>query len=146
MQNAFRQAQRFTVEVDLEGWVEDQKVHKGINPAPGLVLRHASMLKASKGVGAASTCRGERRWLQRWRSRRVLQLRKFPVQERLSVDHMQLKFDHQADGYEYTCSRIAAALTRGPGKMGTIFGPVFGAPLLARNRKGGQKTVVFFHK
>ena len=145
MQNAFRQAQRFTVEVDLEGWVEDQKVHKGINPAPGLVLRHASMLKASKGVGAASTCRGERRWLQRWRSRRVLQLRKFPVQERLSVDHMQLKFDHQADGYEYTCSRIAAALTRGPGKNGDHFLVQFLVPFYWRGtEKGARKRSSFF--
>ena len=32
------------VEVDLEDLVEDQSVHKVVNPAPGLVLRHASML------------------------------------------------------------------------------------------------------
>ena len=69
MQNAFKQAQRFNVDAGLEAWVEDQNVQKGINPAPSLLLRQASMLKASLGVNAAGTRRGERRWMQRWRAR-----------------------------------------------------------------------------
>ena len=102
MQNAFKQARRFTVEADLETWVEDQNVQKGINPAPGLLLRQASMLKAALGVSAARTRRGERRWMQRWRSRRGLQLRKFPAQERLPVDLMQRKVRHREGGYVRT--------------------------------------------
>ena len=147
MQNAFKQAQRFTVEVDLEDWVEDQNVHKGINPAPGLVLRHASMLKASKGVSAASTRRGERRWLQRWRSRRGLQLRKFPAQDRLSVDQMQRKVEHQVDGFEYTCNRVVAALTRDPAKSGGHFLVKFLVPFYWRGTKiGAKKRSSFFEK
>ena len=102
MQNAFKQAQRFNVDAGLEAWVEDQNVQKGINPAPSLLLRQASMLKASLGVNAAGTRRGERRWMQRWRARRGLQLRKFPAQERLPVELMQRKVRHREGGYVRT--------------------------------------------
>ena len=70
-----------------------------VNPAPSLLLQQASMLKASLGVKAAATRRGERRWMQRWRARRGLQLRKFPAQERLPVDLMQRKVRHREGGY-----------------------------------------------
>ena len=99
MQNAFKQAQRFNVDAGLEAWVEEQNVLKGINPAPSLVLRQASMMKASMGVNAAGSRRGERRWMQRWRARRGLQLRKFTAQERLPVDLMQRKVGHREGGY-----------------------------------------------
>ena len=102
MQNAFKQAQRFNVDAGLEAWVEDQNVQKGINPAPSLLLRQASMLKASLGIDAAGTRRGERRWMQRWRARRGLQLRKFPAQERLPVDLMQRKVRYREGGYVRT--------------------------------------------
>ena len=99
VQNCFNQAQRFNVDAGLEAWVADQNIQKGINPAPSLTLRQASMLKASLGVNAAPTRRGERRWMQRWRARRGLQLRKFPAQERLPVDLMQRKVRHREGGY-----------------------------------------------
>ena len=99
VQNCFKQAQRFNVDAGLEAWVAEQNIQKGINPAPSLTLRQASMLKASLGVNAAPTRRGERRWMQRWRARRGLQLRKFPAQERLPVDLMQRKVDHREGGY-----------------------------------------------
>ena len=98
MQNAFKQAERFSVDAGLEAWVEDQNVQKGINPAPSLLMRQASMLKASLGVSSAPTRRGERRWMQRWRARRGLQLRRFPAQERLPVDLMQRKVWHREGG------------------------------------------------
>ena len=98
MQNAFKQAERFSVDVGLEAWVEDQNVQKGINPAPSLLLRQASMLKASLGVNSAPSRRGERRWMQRWRARRGLQLRKFPAQEHLPVDRMQRKVRRREGG------------------------------------------------
>ena len=99
MQNAFKQAQRFNVDAGLEAWVEDQNVQKGINPAPSLVLGQASMLKASLGVKAAGTRKGERRWMQRWRARRGLRLRQFPAQEHLPVELMQRKVRHREGGY-----------------------------------------------
>ena len=98
MKNAFKQAERFSVDAGLEAWVEDQNVQKGINPAPSLLLRQASMLKASLGVNSAPSRRGERRWMQRWRTRRGLQLRKFPAQERLPVDLMQRKVRRREGG------------------------------------------------
>ena len=98
MQNPFKQAERFSVDAGLEAWVEDQYAQKGINPAPSLLLRQASMLKASLGVSSAPSRRGERRWMQRWRARRGLQLRKFPAQERLPVDLMQRKVRHREGG------------------------------------------------
>ena len=103
VQNCFKQAQRFNVDAGLEAWVADQNIQKGINPAPSLLLRQASMLKASLGVNAAATRRGERRWMQRWRARRGLQLRKFPAQERLPVDLMQRKAHHREGGYVRKC-------------------------------------------
>ena len=109
MQNAFKQAQRFNVDAGLEAWVEDQNVQKGINPAPSLLLRQASMLKASQGVKAAGTRRGERRWMQRWRARRGLQLRKFPAQERLPVELMQRKVRHREGGYFHRLVVVFAA-------------------------------------
>ena len=102
MQNAFKQAQRFNVDAGLEAWVADQNIQKGINPAPSLLLRQASMLKASLGVNAKGTRRAERRWMQRWRARRGLQLRKFPAQERLPVELMQRKVRHREGGYVRT--------------------------------------------
>ena len=102
MQNAFKEAQRFNVDAGLEAWVEDQNVQKGINPAPSLVLGQASMLKASLGVKPAGTRKGERRWMQRWRARRGLQLRKFPAQERLPVELMHRKVRHREGGYVRT--------------------------------------------
>ena len=99
MQNAFKEAQRFNVDAGLEAWVEDQNVQKGINPAPSLLLRQASMLKASLGVKAAGTRRGERRWMQRWRARRGVRLRHFPAQERLPVRLKQRKVRHREGRY-----------------------------------------------
>ena len=53
-------------------------------------------------VSAAGTRRGERRWLQWWRLRRGLQLRKFPAQERLPVELMQRKVRPREGGYVRT--------------------------------------------
>ena len=111
MKKAFIQAQRFNVDAGLEAWVEDQNIEKGINPAPSLLLRQASRLKASLGVSDALSRRGKRRWMQRWRARRGSQLRKFPAQERLPVHVMQRKVLHWEGGY--FCKWIVAWRHRG---------------------------------
>ena len=139
-----QQAQRFIVEADLEAWVEDQNVQKGINPAPSLLLRQASMLKTSRGVSLPPTRRGERRWMQRWRSRRGLQLRKFPAQERLSVEQMQRKVHHRVDGYEHTCSRFAAPLMRYPAKKEGPFSVGFWCPRIGTEQKMWPENNRFF--
>lgn len=135
MQNAFKQAQRFNVDAGLEAWVEDQNVQKGINPAPSLLLRQASMLKASLGIDAAVTRRGERRWMQRWRARRGLQLRKFPAQERLPVELMQRKVRHRRADMFLHLLWFCRTLDVPPWQKGWPFsGPVFGTFLVVRNR------------
>ena len=132
MQNAFKQAQRFNVDAGLEAWVEDQNVQKGINPAPSLLLRQASMLKASLGVNAAGTRRGERRWMQRWRARRGLQLRKFPAQERLPVELMQRKVRHREGGYVRTLFVFSAPRMSHMAKKGAQFPVQFSRPSYRR--------------
>lgn len=66
--------------------------------------------------------------MQRWRSRHGLQLRKFPAQERLSVEQMQRKVHHRVDGNEHTCSSFASPLMRYPTKKEGPFSGRFWGP------------------
>ena len=91
MHNAIRAAQRFIVDDDLESWVANQNVSKGINPVPALTLQEARVVKERMGVEAPRTHRGARQWLQRWRRRRELRLRKFPVLEHLDETDLHAK-------------------------------------------------------
>ena len=97
MHNAIKAAQRFIVDDDLEAWVAHQNVSKGINPAPALTLQEARVVKERMGVEAPRTHRGARQWLQRWRRRRELRLRKFPVLEPLDERDMHGKASSQTD-------------------------------------------------
>ena len=45
LHTAIQQAQRFIVDEELESWVADQNVGKGINPVPGVTLQEAGRLK-----------------------------------------------------------------------------------------------------
>ena len=98
MHSAIKQARRFIVDLDLEAWVENQNIHKGITPGPALLLRHATVVKARLGVESPKSHNGARRWMQRWRARCGLMLRSFPALERLSVAQMHSKARHQAYG------------------------------------------------
>ena len=97
MHNAIKAAQRFIVDDDLEAWVAHQNVSKGINPAPALTLQEARVVKERMGVQAPRTHRGARQWLQRWRRRRELRLRKFPVLEPLDERDMHGKASSQTN-------------------------------------------------
>ena len=97
MHNAIKAAQRFIVDDDLESWVAHQNVSKGINPAPALTLQEARVVKERMGVQAPPTHRGARQWLQRWRRRRELRLRKFPVLEPLDERDMHGKASSQTN-------------------------------------------------
>ena len=97
MHNAIKQAQRFIVDDDLESWVAHQNVSKGINPVPALTLQEARVVKQRIGVQAPRTHRGARQWLQRWRRRRELRLRKFPVLEPLDESDMHGKARSQTN-------------------------------------------------
>ena len=91
LHTAIQQAQRFIVDEELESWVADQNVGKGINPVPGVTLQEAGRLKRRLGVDVARTRRGDRQWMQRWRRRMGLRLRKFPAIEPLEKNNMQDK-------------------------------------------------------
>ena len=73
--SAIEQARRFIVDEELESWVADQNVHKGINPVPAITLREADLVKRRIGVDGPKTHRGAKQWMQRWRRRRGLRLR-----------------------------------------------------------------------
>ena len=88
---AIQQARRFVVDEELESWVADQNVGKGINPVPGITLQEAGRLKRRFGVEETKTRRDARQWMQRWRRRRGLRLRKFPTIEPLTTDDMHGK-------------------------------------------------------
>ena len=102
MHKAIVQARRFAVDSTLEGWVDIQNVEKGINPAPGIVMQQAVAVKRRIGLDHPANHRSARRWLQRWRCRCGIQLRRGNVRERLSVDQMHRKVIH---GAARKCSR-----------------------------------------
>ena len=91
MEKAILLARRFAVECNLETWVDIQNVQKGINPTSGNVMQQANAVKTRLGVEASANRRTARRWLQRWRVRRGIKLRRGHVREHLSVGQMQRK-------------------------------------------------------
>ena len=93
LHNAIKAARRFVVDEDLDAWVAEQNISKGINPVPALTLQEASSVKDRIGVASPATRRGARQWMQRWRRRRQLRLRKFPVLERMEDSDLRGKAD-----------------------------------------------------
>ena len=88
---AIVQAKRFVVDGTLEEWVDSQNVQKGINPVPAIVLQEAVAVKRRIGVEHPANRQSSRRWLQRWRRRRGIQLRRGNVREHLTRDQMHGK-------------------------------------------------------
>ena len=97
LHNAIEQARRFIVDDELESWVADQNVTKGINHVPTITLRAAGIVKRRIGVDGPKTHRGARQWMQRWRRRRGLRLRKFPAIEPLENKDLHGKASAQMD-------------------------------------------------
>ena len=97
LHSAIEQAQIFIVDEELEAWVADQNVSKGINPVPAITLREAAIVKRRNGVVAPRTHRGARQWMQRWRRRRGLRLRKFPAIEPLDKKDLHGKASARID-------------------------------------------------
>ena len=91
MRNAIKQARRFTVDLNLETWIEEQNVQKGINPTTSNVIRQANAEKHRAGVDIPSAHRASKQWLRRWRLRRGLRLRKCPALEGLTTEQMHSK-------------------------------------------------------
>ena len=88
---AIVKAKRFVVDGTLEEWVDKQNVQKGINPVPAIVLQEAVAVKRRLGVEHSGNRQTSRRWLQRWRRRRGIQLRRGNVREHLTREQMHGK-------------------------------------------------------
>ena len=110
LHTAIQQAQRFIVDEELESWVAEQNVGKGINPVPGVTLQEAGRLKRRFGVDVAKTRKSDRQWMQRWRRRRGLRLRKFPAIEPVEKNDLHCKACAET-GAKKQCS--ASVLHRG---------------------------------
>ena len=91
LHGAIKRAQRFIVDEDLETWVAQQNVSKGINPVPTVILQEAKRVKHRAGAYRPTTHRGARQWLQRWRRRMGLRLRRFPANEPMEKKEMRSK-------------------------------------------------------
>ena len=102
LHGAIKQAQRFIVDEELESWVADQNVSKGINPVPANTLRESVRVKRRIGVDVPRTHRGARQWMQRWRRRRGVRLRKFPAIEPLDKKDLHGKARTQMDATNST--------------------------------------------
>ena len=96
MHKAIVQARRFAVDGTLGAWVDTQNVQKGINPAPGIVMRQAVAVERHIGVEHPANRRSSRRWLQRWRRQCGTQLRRGNAREKLSVHQKHGKVKHGA--------------------------------------------------
>ena len=75
---AVAKGRRFLAECNLEIWVEDQKVRKGITPMSSLVLQKARNELGLVGIASAKTRKGGFQWLRRWRRRHGVRLRTLP--------------------------------------------------------------------
>ena len=62
---AIQRAQRFIGDAELESWVAQQNVCKGINPLPADTFREAKLEKRRSGVDVPKTHRGAMTWIQR---------------------------------------------------------------------------------
>ena len=118
---AIVQAKRFVVDGTLEEWVDSQNVQKGINPVPAIVLQEAVAVKRRIGVEHPANRQSSRRWLQRWRRRRGIRLRRGNVREHLTRDQMHRKVTHGAAQKSTGGSTGFGLPERGVEKMVTIF-------------------------
>ena len=118
---AIVQAKRFVVDGTLEKWVDSQNVQKGINPVPAIVLQEAVAVKRRIGVEHPANRQSCRRWLQRWRRRRGIQLRRGNVREHLTRDQMHRKVTHGAAQKSTGGSTGFGLPGRGVEKMVTVF-------------------------
>lgn len=91
LHKAITTANKFMVDAELEHWVEEQNVKKGISPAPGVLITRANEIKSKHGVPAPTGRKGCRKWMARWRRRRAAQLRSLPTRERISREEKHLK-------------------------------------------------------
>ena len=145
MRVAVEQAQRFLVDQELESWVADQNVRKGINPVPSLTLEEAGRLKRRFGVQIPRTRKGDRAWMRRWRRRMGLRLRKFPAHEPLENKDLHDKAGAGTGAKKWRrLVFFEPGFERGPKKGVRFSAAVSGPPTMGKVGGGVQKTAAFF--
>ena len=97
LHGAIKRAQIFIVDEDLEKWVAFQNVTKGINPVPAMTLQEAKLARHRAGMDVPPKHQSARKWLQRWRRRMGLRLRRFPAIEPMDKKEMHDKARAQTD-------------------------------------------------
>ena len=127
LHSAIGQARRFIIDDELESWVADQNVTKGINPVPAITLREASLVKRRIGVEDPKThSEPTAQWMQRWRRRWGLRLRNVPAIEPLEKKDLYGKASAQMDAKKCTGRFHFLPLPCHPGtKTASIFRPRF---------------------
>ena len=88
---AVTEGRRVLAESDLESWVRDQNIRKGISPMSSVVLERANRALGKAGVAGARTRKAGFQWLRRWRRRWGLRLRKLPPLEKPSEEEVRQK-------------------------------------------------------
>ena len=148
LHSAIEQARRFIVDEELEIWVADQNVSKGINPVPAITLREASLVKRRIGVDETKTHRGARQWMQRWRRRRGLRLRKFAASEPMEKKDLHGKASAQMDATNVylPLSYFNHPVSPWDHKKRPFFGTGFEAAHTAPSTRRCQKTIVFVQR
>ena len=97
LHSAIGQARRFIIDDELESWVADQNVTKGINPVPAITLRETNLVKRRIGVEDPKThSEPTAQWMQRWCRRWGLRLRN-PAIEPLEKKDVHGKASAQMD-------------------------------------------------
>jgi len=144
---AHRKARQFEVEIDLQAWVGEQNMKKGITPRSSVVLRRLHSMEMHREPTAAPGGRTVKRkhqyqWLRRWRHRWHIRMAKLQVLKHLPPEEIRAK----------VWGAIGSAPERPPENvsMGGESrpkpnpGPANFGPRLAPARKvGGRKTVPF---
>ena len=73
---AVAKARRFLAECNLDIWLEDQNMRKGITPMSSLVLEKGNHGLRTYGVACARTRKAGFQWLRRWRHRHGVRLKR----------------------------------------------------------------------
>ena len=90
---ALTRARKFLFEADLEAWVDNQNVGKGITPRSAVVLEAADAMSAGRELPMRAIRKRKCafQWLRRWRQRWAVHVASMEANEVLPVPQLQEK-------------------------------------------------------